>query len=685
MLQFKNLTKLLIFIYVLRINGITVILNATPGNLLSPDILHWEKQEFPDDLNQISNIFYFEDRYIAIGGIGASSADGINWTSLEKYPPFYAEDVAYGNGRIISVGWGDVMGEGIIGRAAISLDGKDWSFSEQLFRKTLLKGIVYANDKFVAVGAGENTMYTSVDGVEWTINNIDTRGSSLEDIIYQGNIFYAVGGNSDVFTSKDTIKWDHHETVKNSSIDEIFYAGGRFVAVGYSGNIITSTNGTDWEKRSSGTTAHLNDVHYAYGKYFVVGSHGTILVSDDCETWNTMQSGTNEELYDMLWKDDKFIIVGKRGTVLLFEVDTPEFINHPQSARIDINTSNELQVTTINPFKTSNQWYMGNTGDTSNPIENANASVLNTGFLEETTHFWVQATGVSGSTNSHTAIMSTRQELSHTPDEVVFDGLGDVVGSNIVHESGNIYDQVLLTGPSVTVVADEGQITRTSFIDVNDDIVQVEYSGSGSMTILVDADTYEDPNTPVNYNQSVEYVKGKARIIIDGADESSNIGIFTVGSATALNPNLFSDNIEYDGIADIIHIKINGTAVGGLFFGNVKFSGVNSKTGISASNIAVMNRSIIGDIEAHEKAIPILLFSENSAFTQDNGTIVVAGGDLLQPNGNAIIVAGTSQNAPFTAIRSQDNIKSDGTYLQKSPIQADFINAFGGAIDVPIE
>ena len=40
-----------------------------------------------------------------------------------------------------------------------------------------------------------------------------------------------------------------------------------------------------------------------------------------------------------------------------------------------------------------------------------------------------------------------------------------------MHPSGNIFDQVLLTGQSIKLQAKAGQITRVSFMDEDEDIV----------------------------------------------------------------------------------------------------------------------------------------------------------------------------------------------------------------------
>ena len=98
---------------------------------------------------------------------------------------------------------------------------------------------------------------------------------------------------------------------------------------------------------------------------------------------------------------------------------------------------------------------------------------------------------------------------------LIAEGSGEIAGENIQHPNGNIFDQILLTGPSITVKAKEGQITRVSFMDENGDIVQAEFSGSGTFSITLDPATYLPPALPAFYNQDVKYVTGKPSVVID--------------------------------------------------------------------------------------------------------------------------------------------------------------------------
>ena len=129
------------------------------------------------------------------------------------------------------------------------------------------------------------------------------------------------------------------------------------------------------------------------------------------------------------------------------------------------------------------------------------------------------------------------------------------VASDVVHPNGNVYDQVLMRGAFATVRADPGQVMRISFVGLTDDIVQVEFSGKGLLSIfLADA---SGPAPAVKYNQpGVDYMRGHASLRIDGPDATTNLSVFSVGRLTAVNQALFRSDVPYDGFADLAVVEI---------------------------------------------------------------------------------------------------------------------------------
>jgi hypothetical protein len=92
----------------------------------------------------------------------------------------------------------------------------------------------------------------------------------------------------------------------------------------------------------------------------------------------------------------------------------------------------------------------------------------------------VRISGPGGTVTSRAAILGLQSTVKVA-------GGGVEVAADLRHPNGNTYDQILLTGPAAVITADPGQVTRLSFIDLSDDIVQVEFAGAGSLAVILDA------------------------------------------------------------------------------------------------------------------------------------------------------------------------------------------------------
>jgi hypothetical protein len=235
----------------------------------------------------------------------------------------------------------------------------------------------------------------------------------------------------------------------------------------------------------------------------------------------------------------------------------------------------------------------------------------------------------------------------------------------------------------VKVRADTDQISRVSFLDLNDDIVQVEFFGSGLMTVIMDPDTFKPPALPLKYNQNIKYVKGRPRIKIEGAAASTFISIFTVGEVNAINQNLFPQGVEYDAVADVSLLEVvNSLSMGGILCANTRFSASKGKVGIDARNVPIAVRLTVGEIDAVEDAFPYLMIGEGSfTINAPNPGLRLTGGNLRQSNGASVIVApGGSSRPGFDTLISQNNFKSDNTSQPTQSIRTGFINEEGSDI-----
>ncbi len=231
-------------------------------------------------------------------------------------------------------------------------------------------------------------------------------------------------------------------------------------------------------------------------------------------------------------------------------------------------------------------------------------------------------------------------------------GAGNEVLSNaFVAANGHTFDQILLEGTAVSITADhaENQITRLSFIDLDDDIVQVEFSGPGTLTLSLDDAT--GPALPANYVQNVAYLKGHASIVVAGATQDTHVSIFSVGKATAGNQSLFKPDADYDGIADVALLAIASRdgKFGGIRAANAHFFAHRGVTGIHAPGVAIAGPLYVGDITAFDTATPALRVGAAA-------DVLIAGGDLYQDNGYAVEVSGLARVAFRDGTDSHGNL-----------------------------
>lgn len=212
------------------------------------------------------------------------------------------------------------------------------------------------------------------------------------------------------------------------------------------------------------------------------------------------------------------------------------------------------------------------------------------------------------------------------------------IGPDIRHPNGRIMDQILLEGEAAMITAELGQTTRLSYIDLDDDIVQVEFTGAGTLAIRLDGAS--GPAAPVRYRQpGVAYMKGHATIVVTGANETTHLSVFSVGRANAVDQSLFRDDTTYDGVADLARIVIIRSSgnFGGLRCANVNFFAAEGFTGIYAPSVVFRGPVYVGDVNAFDDAEPTLLLG---VATDDT---LIAGGDLFQTNSRAVQVGGLSR------------------------------------------
>ncbi|MBK8476506.1 MAG: putative Ig domain-containing protein [Opitutaceae bacterium] len=209
---------------------------------------------------------------------------------------------------------------------------------------------------------------------------------------------------------------------------------------------------------------------------------------------------------------------------------------------------------------------------------------------------------------------------------------------DIHHPNGSTYDQFLLSGAAGTFTADPGQIARCSYLDSNASIVQVEMSGAGAITVVLANPS--GPMAPALYNQSgIQYMQGKATIILAGADATTHFTIYSVGTAT--NPGVNRADAAYNGWADVAAAGILSTTggLGGIHQGNVAYNAALGITGLYAPTVtSVGGLVVVHGITASGPAQPYLYFGNGGTVN-----VKIAGSSLTQPNTDSLTVGGLAQ------------------------------------------
>ncbi|MBK8478959.1 MAG: DNA/RNA non-specific endonuclease [Opitutaceae bacterium] len=220
---------------------------------------------------------------------------------------------------------------------------------------------------------------------------------------------------------------------------------------------------------------------------------------------------------------------------------------------------------------------------------------------------------------------------------------------NVQHPNGATYDQFLLSGTAGTFTADPGQIARMSYLDPQGSIVQVEMSGSGAITVVLDPATASGPKAPSLYNQNgIDYMQGKATIILSGADATTHFTIYSVGTAT--NPGVTKPEANYTGWADVAAAGIVSTdgKLGGIHQGNANYNASVGYAGVYAPGVGTVGSLVvIHDIAASGTAQPVLGFMQGGAVTVKiaGGSLAQSGGDVLTVEGLAKVTMGAGQDS----------------------------------------
>ncbi len=310
----------------------------------------------------------------------------------------------------------------------------------------------------------------------------------------------------------------------------------------------------------------------------------------------------------------------------------PTITTQPASQSVASGTSAALTVAATGASPMTYQWYRAG-----RPVAGATSATLTfPACAPADAGIYDVAVTDAGSTLSKPAVLGV---LPPSGSQTAGAVTTRAEWQGIVHPKGNVYDQFLLAGNAGTFTAATGRVARMSFLDENESIVQVEMSGSGAITVVLD--NASGPIAPSLYNQSgILYMKGKATIVLAGADSTTHFTIYSVGTAT--NPGVTRVDVPYAGWADVAAAGIVSTdgGLGGIHQGNVDYNASLGFTGLYAPTVTSVTDqpAVLHNIAASVDATPYLYFGATAQVQ-----VKIAGSSLAQPNGDSLTVSGLAQ------------------------------------------
>jgi outer membrane protein assembly factor BamB/subtilisin family serine protease len=540
-------------------------------------------------------------------------------------------------------------------------------------------GTIYqpSDDGFLYAVKPEGTLKwkTNLGGTAWESPALDQHG----------NVYVVVYNTSELVSldASGTRRWSYRGVTTEQSMvgSPALNATGDTVYVGAADDALHAVDATNgrvrWKCRTgealwkSSPAVDSNGVIYVGGwdgKLYAITPNGTVK-----RTWETAQplraspiihgtslylAGSDAKLY--AFDIGAYVAAGPwpqfrhnvRGTGRA-SISAPVVMTSPGSRAVTLGSSVTFTANGAGDGPVTYQWQRNGSN-----LPGATAAAWSVKDVQPSATGLYHARISAGSSGTATAAA-----ILGVTSSVKLVGVGTEY-ADIVHPgTGATYDQILLQAGAAAMKADPGQILRISFIDLNNDIVQVELAGAGTLAIVLDA--VSGPASPVNYNQAITYMKGHAGIVLTGADETTHLSVFSVGRANATNEALFKPDANYDGFADLAFIAIMSTdgKFGGLRTANASYFATKGLTGIYAPGVEFLGPVFIGDIQAADDATGVLVLGRGN-------DVRVTGGDLHQLNGRAVQVAGVPhlQFAPgsnshgrvFSAQRNLGQLEESG-------------------------
>ncbi|WP_221030373.1 immunoglobulin domain-containing protein [Actomonas aquatica] len=378
----------------------------------SDDGITWQAGSLPDEAT-LFDVVHGNGKWVGVGyGTLAESVDGITWTAQRLEGIETLRSVAYGNERFVAVG----------SRGAVrwSVDGTDWTFVQAPTDKTL-HAVAFGAGRFIAVGdqSNGNNGWTSVDGAGWTPISwpVAPEGGYdatwFRDVHFENGWFLASRGR-DLLLSQDGLNWTVQPRAFGPEAENgchFAYGNGQFLAI---------STGAVYTSESDGTGRKLV---LPVPSLAQIGSGGSVTLSMEATgaglvyQWYRGSSGDFSDpiegangaslTLDSVEANSRFWVQvandRDRANSWTYAVDVlvPPEVGDPGPMR-EVVAGNRVVMTASlvgEPLPTV-QWYAGDPGDLSVPLQGETRASLSLVAGEEMGRYWLRASNEVGAFDS---------------------------------------------------------------------------------------------------------------------------------------------------------------------------------------------------------------------------------------------------------------------------------------------
>ncbi len=219
----------------------------------------------------------------------------------------------------VAVGYG--------GRRLVSHDAREWKIAAEWKENggddsNNLLGVVFAEDKFVAVGGGgggktgKGHVLVSADGVAW--REVHTLPNRVHPINHGNGRFVAGGVNRKLLWSDDGETWHEGAQIefpRATHFRQGAFGNGRFLLIGNNGGNSTPywcATTKDGETIASEVTDLPAVRGLAFGgeRFVIVGENGVLQSSADGQKWEDHRVDETHDLSWVVWDGAQFIAGG---------------------------------------------------------------------------------------------------------------------------------------------------------------------------------------------------------------------------------------------------------------------------------------------------------------------------------------------------------------------------------------